>query len=127
MTQALIIDDNVDNVGVLEEMLMMEGIEYTSLHDPAKLEAKIQNRPAFDIVFLDLEMPNIDGYEMLGRLKADARFQGVPIVAYTVHVSEINEIRKRGFHSFLGKPLDADAFPKYLHRILNGERVWANP
>ena len=127
MTHALIIDDNVDNVGILEEMLTMEGIAFTSLHDPAKLEAKIMNQPNYDVVFLDLEMPNVDGYEMLSRLKADARFQNVPIVAYTVHVSEINEIRNRGFHSFLGKPLDADAFPRQLQRILNGERVWANP
>jgi len=127
MTHALIIDDNADNVGILEEMLTMEGIAFTSLHDPAKLEAKIKNQPNYDIVFLDLEMPNVDGYEMLKKLMADARFQNVPIVAYTVHVSEINEIRKRGFHSFLGKPLDADAFPRQLQRILRGERVWANP
>jgi two-component system sensor histidine kinase/response regulator len=127
MTHALIIDDNADNVGILEEMLTMEGINFTSLHDPAKLEAKIKNQPSYDVVFLDLEMPNVDGYEMFRRLKADARFQNVPIVAYTVHVSEINEIRKLGFHSFLGKPLDADAFPRQLQRILKGERVWANP
>jgi CheY-like chemotaxis protein len=127
MTHALIIDDNADNVGILEEMLTMEGIAFTSLHDPAKLEAKIKNQPSYDVVFLDLEMPNVDGYEMFRRLKADARFQNVPIVAYTVHVSEINEIRKLGFHSFLGKPLDADAFPRQLQRILKGERVWANP
>jgi CheY-like chemotaxis protein len=127
MTHALIIDDNADNVGILEEMLTMEGIAFTSLHDPAKLEAKIKGQAGYDVVFLDLEMPNVDGYEMFRRLKADARFQNVPIVAYTVHVSEINEIRKLGFHSFLGKPLDADAFPRQLQRILKGERVWANP
>src|SRR5215203_7128128 len=112
MTNALIIDDNVDNVGILEEMLTLEGMAFTSLHDPAKLEAKIKNQPKYDVVFLDLEMPNVNGYEMFRKLKADARFQNVPIVAYTVHVSEINEIRKLGFHSFLGKPLDADAFPR---------------
>lgn len=127
MTQALIIDDNVDNVGILEEMLTMEGVGFTSLDDPAKFDAKVKNQPGYDVVFLDLEMPNVDGYEMLKKLKSDTRFANVPIVAYTVHISEINEIRKRGFHSFLGKPLDADAFPQQLRRILKGERVWANP
>ena len=127
MAHALIVDDNVDNVGVLEQLLTLEGVTYTSVHDPAKLEKMISSNANFDVVFLDLEMPNIDGFQMLTRMKLDARFRHVPIVAYTVHVSEINEARNRGFDSFIGKPLDADKFPAQLQRLLKGERVWANP
>jgi CheY-like chemotaxis protein len=104
----------------------MEGAEYTAVQNPSKLEGKLGNTK-FNAVFLDLEMPNINGYELFEKLKVDARFKDVPIVAYTVHVSEINVIRGLGFHSFIGKPLDADAFPDQLARILRGERVWSNP
>jgi CheY-like chemotaxis protein len=76
------------------------------------------------VIFLDLEMPGIDGYPMLSYLKNDDRFNNVPVVAYTVHMSEMNVARQKGFHSFLGKPLDADLFPEQLAAILRGEHVW---
>jgi CheY-like chemotaxis protein len=79
---------------------------------------------AIDVVFLDLEMPGANGYQVLEKLRADPRFQSVPVVAYTVHVSEISVAHEQGFHSFLGKPLDADRFPDQLARILSGESVW---
>jgi CheY-like chemotaxis protein len=122
----LIVDDNADNLGILGEMLQLEGYEFTAVQNPSKLEGKMGNT-LFDAVFLDLEMPNINGYELFEKLSKDPRFKGVPIIAYTVHVSEINVIRDLGFHSFIGKPLDADAFPDQIARILRGERVWANP
>jgi CheY-like chemotaxis protein len=78
-----------------------------------------------DVVFLDLEMPDIDGYAVLEILKSDNRFDTVPIVAHTVHFGEINNAQHVGFHSFLGKPLNIDRFPDQLARILIGEHVWA--
>lgn len=125
--RALIIDDNADNVGVLAEMLMMEGLEYIAIQNPRQVASVIAQDASFDVVFLDLEMPHIDGYHMLENLHADPRFNKVPIVAYTVHVSEITVARELGFDSFLGKPLDAEQFPEQLARILSGESVWANP
>jgi len=121
---ALIIDDNANNLGVLAELLSIEGVNYTKVQDPRKLDAALKPLSKVDVVFLDLEMPGINGYEVLDQLKADARFNGVPVVAYTVHVSEINQARNFGFDSFLGKPLDPDRFPDQIRRILNGESVW---
>jgi CheY-like chemotaxis protein len=124
-THALIIDDDANNLGILVEMLSLEGVQSTSIQDPLQAEATLQAIPPVDVIFLDLEMPEINGYDILEALKADNQFKDVPVVAYTVHVSEINVARQLGFHSFLGKPLDADAFSEQLARILNGESVWA--
>jgi two-component system, cell cycle response regulator DivK len=121
---ALIIDDNLDNLGILAQMLSLEGIDYTQIINPTQVNRVLNSMSRLDVVFLDLEMPEMDGYKVLEHLKSDARFQNVPVVAYTVHVSEINVARQLGFHSFLGKPLDADRFPDQLARILRGERVW---
>jgi two-component system cell cycle response regulator DivK len=79
---------------------------------------------AIDVVFLDLEMPNYDGFNLLTDLKADARLSHVQIIAYTVHTSEIDEARQAGFDGFLGKPLDIKRFPDQLERILNRQPVW---
>jgi CheY-like chemotaxis protein len=118
-------DDNPDNVAVLAQMLSMEGIESTCLEDPTQLEAALRGLPKTQVIFLDLEMPKLNGYQMFNQLRSIDRFKDVPIVAYTVHVSEINTARKLGFHSFLAKPLDQDYFPEQLAHILKGEPVWA--
>jgi CheY-like chemotaxis protein len=122
---ALIIDDNSNNLGVLAELLALEGVTYTAVQNPTTVKDILQKIKQLDVIFLDLEMPGINGYDMLKIFKADARFGKVPVVAYTVHVSEVNVANQLGFHSFLGKPLDADRFPDQLARILRGERVWS--
>src|SRR5690349_3454463 len=127
MTQlhALIVDDNRDNVAILAQMLSIEGIQSTRVEDPTKLEQALSRLPKTQVIFLDLEMPKLNGYDIFNQLRSMPAFRDVPIVAYTVHVSEINTARKLGFHSFLAKPLDQDHFPEQLGRILNGEPVWA--
>ncbi len=122
---ALIVDDNKDNSVILAQMLTMEGVESTRVDEPTKLEELLPRLPETQVIFLDLEMPKLNGYEVFNQIRTVAHLQNVPIVAYTVHVSEINTVRNLGFHSFLAKPLDQDQFPEQLARILNGEPVWA--
>ncbi len=121
---ALIVDDNARNVNVLARLLATEGVDNTQVLKPLNLDTTLQDMDDVNVVFLDLEMPHVDGYQVLEKLKNDDRFHSVPIVAYTVHVSEIQQTLNRGFDGFLGKPLDSDRFPEQLERILNGEPVW---
>lgn len=127
MSHAIIIDDNSKNLEVLARLLAIEGVQSTKVGHPKQLDTILDTVGEVDVVFLDLEMPGKNGYEVLELLRNDARFQNVPIVAYTVHVSEIGAARDLGFHSFLGKPLDSDKFPDQLARILEGKHVWELP
>lgn len=121
---ALVVEDNAQNANVLGNLLAKRGIRCTKVLHPAQVEGALQNLDHVDIVFLDLEMPGASGYDVLNSLRRDARFDNVPMVAYTVHVSEINTAYQLGFHSFLAKPIDPDRFGDQLARILRGERVW---
>lgn len=121
---ALIIDDNAKNVSVLANMLSDENVANTRVTNPSQLDAAISGIDRVDIVFLDLEMPGLNGYEVLQKLKSNSNFAGVPIVAYTVHVSEINTASKSGFDSFIAKPLNPDKFSGQIARLLRGEAVW---
>jgi two-component system cell cycle response regulator DivK len=47
-----------------------------------------------------------------------------PIVACTVHSSEMNNASKHGFNGFVGKPLDPDRFSEQVKRLLAGGPVW---
>lgn len=121
---ALIIDDDAKNVAVLAGLLSQQAVDAIKVLHPNQLNSVLEDVEQVDVVFLDLEMPGMNGYEVLEVLKSDSRFRRVPIVAYTVHVSEINTAYEQGFHSFLGKPLDPDRFPEQLNRIFHNEPVW---
>lgn len=121
---ALIIEDNSKNMRVLTDLLSKEGFTYTDILDARLVQEALPTIDQIDIVFLDLEMQSVNGYDILDMLKADDRHQLVPVVAYTVHVSEMNNAHEAGFHSFLAKPLDSDRFPEQVARVLRGERVW---
>lgn len=122
MPHALIIDDNLQNVKVLAQLLAKQGVKCTEILSPTQIvDNPVQDEP-IDVIFLDLEMPTIDGYQLKEMLRA--YLGDVPIIAYTVHVSEMNVARDMGFDGFLGKPLDTSKFPNQLARILRGEAVW---
>jgi CheY-like chemotaxis protein len=121
---ALIVDDKSTNIDVLAMLLDREGVAYTAVTSSRHVLGTVDLLERVDVVFLDLEMPNADYYQMLHQLKAHPRLTGVPIVAYTVHNSEIDTARQAGFDSFLGKPLQVTEFPKHFQRIMNGESIW---
>jgi two-component system cell cycle response regulator DivK len=121
---ALIIDDNEKNVNVLARLMAEQGMTSTIVTRPQQLPQVLAALEQVHIAFVDLEMPGLDGYTVLGMLRADPRFNGVPIIACTVHVSEINFAHQHGFDGFIGKPLDPDRFPQQLARVLEGKPVW---
>lgn len=122
MAHALIVDDNPKNLKVLAQLLAREGITVTEVVDSRKLAKLIPDLTPVDVIFLDLEMPGVSGFD--ARILLREQIEDVPIIAYTVHVSEINRVKKAGFDGFIGKPLDHALFPSQIARILNGEAVW---
>lgn len=122
--QAIVVDDNPTNLSVLQKALNLEGIEPVLCEHPDDVAQALNNVDHVDVIFLDLEFPNYDGLELIKEFKQDPRLANVPFVAYTVHTSEQNEALAAGFHSFIGKPINIQAFPDQLKRILSGEPVW---
>ncbi|MCL4254846.1 MAG: response regulator, partial [Anaerolineae bacterium] len=64
MPHALIIDDNLQNVKVLAQLLAKQGVKCTEILSPTQIvDNPVQDEP-IDVIFLDLEMPTIDGYQL---------------------------------------------------------------
>jgi CheY-like chemotaxis protein len=120
---ALIIDDSSTGLDVLKELLGAIEVQSTTVQYASKLGQALSEMDSVDVVFLDLEMPQIDGYELLHVLREQWNISA-PIIAYTVHTSEINTARSLGFDGFLGKPIDIDRFPVLFQRIMDGKAVW---
>lgn len=121
---ALLIDDNVQNCAILKHLLSTHGIATTEVYDPATLNLVLDGLPHTDLIFIDLEMPHLNGYEVLYIFQVDPRFVGAKLIAHTVHVSEINTAHEYGFHGFIPKPLDVDRFADQIERVLRGDSVW---
>ena len=125
--RALIIDDNSTNILVIQQLLSVEDVASVKVSSTKNLPSQLDSISNIDVVFLDLEMPIVDGYSALTIIKAHPNFKSARVVAYSVHVSELNNALEVGFDGFLGKPLNAEAFPDQLRRILHGEKVYYVP
>lgn len=121
--RALIIDDDKRNLLVLDQLLRLENVTTFRLASANGLSHQLDSMEGVEVVFLDLEMPGMDGYEALDIIRAHPNARQAKVIAYTVHVSELNRALESGFDGFLGKPVSAEAFPAQLKHILNGERV----
>lgn len=121
---ALIIEDEQVSIDVLDNLLAQLDVSASVIYGGPTIAGDIEQEPRPDIVFLDLEMPGLNGYDVLDLLRADPKFDGVPIVAYTTHLSHMNNARDAGFDGFLGKPLRREEFAANLIHILEGGDVW---
>jgi CheY-like chemotaxis protein len=86
------------------------------------LELAQENVP--DLVLLDLNLPEIDGHEVLNRLQNDPRTLGLPVVAITADATRRQKDRllRVGAIAYLTKPLNIKMFLEVLDRALEGAR-----
>ncbi len=96
--------------------------------DSANFEDRIDEFPFVpDIIFLDIHLKPLNGFQMLDILRHHAVYKNKPIVALTASVmnEEVDQLRHAGFDGVLSKPINEDAFPNILNRLLNGEQIWS--
>jgi len=74
-----------------------------------------------ELVLVDINIPDLDGYEVILRLRGITALSGVPIVAITAE-GDREATLAVGADGFIGKPIDARAFPKLVGRFLSGHR-----
>jgi len=93
--KALVVDDGQGNRNAAEMILKLHGFEVTQAEDGAKALAKLQ-AGQFDLVFSDIEMPNMNGLELLGRIKRDPKLSKTPVImCTTLNSTEITDKAKK--------------------------------
>lgn len=125
--RALIIEDDESSIMVLASLLKHLQVATEAFTTGDDTEAFVANALNSDVVFVDLEMPRMNGYQVLSLLREHPALDSVPIVAYTTHISHMSQARNAGFDGFLGKPLDMQRFADQLEQIVNGQPVWEAP
>jgi CheY-like chemotaxis protein len=101
----LVADDNEDILGLVRAVLERSGYEVVSVSDGAQALASVEKRQP-DLAVLDITMPEIDGLEVLRRLRADTRTRGLPVVLLSAQAQEADVDRgfATGASAYLKKP-----------------------
>ena len=116
--RVLVVDDNLDNAESLSMFVRLLGHEVETAHDG--LEAiEVAQRFAPDLVFLDIGLPKLDGYEVAQRLRADATCKTACLVAITGWGRDEDNDRamQAGFDLHLTKPVDPGVLQALLGEI----------
>jgi two-component system cell cycle response regulator DivK len=115
----LYIEDNPGNRMLVRRILEAEGYTIREAIDgPAGLEMAAAERP--DLILLDINLPEIDGYDLAKRMRAMPNLEGVPILAVTANVMQGDRERTMaaGCNGFIPKPIDVDKLPQLVKAAL---------
>ena len=120
--KVLVVDDDVRNIFAMTSVLESHGLEVIYAENGLMAMEKLESTPGIDVVLMDVMMPEMDGYETMRHIRADARFSSLPIIAVTAKA--LKDDREKcvdaGASDYLPKPIDND-------RLVELIRMWIAP
>jgi two-component system, chemotaxis family, response regulator Rcp1 len=123
----LLVEDNLGDVRLTQEAfreanrsihlhVASDGVEAMSF---LRQEGAHVDAPRPDLILLDLNLPRMDGREVLAQIKADERLKTIPTVILTTSEAEVDILKSYQLqaNSYLCKPVELDAFDKVVKSI----------
>lgn len=120
----LYIEDNPDNRKLVNRVLQAADFEVVTVNDGIEGFAYLKgNIP--DLILMDMQLPEIDGYSMTKQLRQNPTLNHVPIIALTANVLKEDKDRSfaAGCNGFIHKPIDVDLLPHQVISFLNKSKV----
>src|SRR3989449_554441 len=117
------VEDNPENRMLVRAILEAEGYTIIDAEDGLTgIEAAIREEPA--LILLDVNLPAVDGYEVVSIIKSFPAFATTPVIAVTAYAMEGDRQRTlvAGCDGYIQKPIDVDAFPRQVAEFLHGKR-----
>ena len=117
------VEDNRENRMLVRAVLEAEGYTVVDAEDGlAGIEAAIREEPA--LILLDVNLPAVDGYEVVAIIKSFPAFATTPVIAVTAYAMEGDRQRTlvAGCDGYIQKPIDVDAFPRQVAEFMQGKR-----
>ena len=103
----LVVDDNQINVFVLTAFLEHWGVDFDVVGNGREALEAVQRRP-YDLVLMDLRMPEMDGYEATRRMRVDFPRLTIFALSASTRVGPQHDLEAAGFTEFVGKPINPD-------------------
>jgi two-component system, cell cycle response regulator DivK len=117
--QILYIEDNPDNRTLVRRVLQSEGYVVREAPDGRTgLQMAAEQRP--DLVLMDINLPEVDGYEITARLKQLTGMSQVPVIAVTANVmkGDREKTLAAGCDGYIQKPIDIDTLSNQIEHFL---------
>jgi len=108
----LYIEDSPSNRLLVSRILSVEGCEVLEAEDGVRgLELAAEEHP--DLILMDMNLPDVDGYELTRRVRANPDLADIPVVAMTANVmhGDREKTLEAGCVGYIPKPIDVDALP----------------
>lgn len=117
--KVLVVDDDARNIFALTSALEQKGMRVEIGRNGFEAISKLDEIAGIDLVLMDIMMPGMDGLEATRRIRKDARFKKLPIIAVTAKAMKDDQEQclKAGTSDYLAKPIDLD-------RLFSLLRVW---
>ena len=117
----LIVDDQLSNVRLLEHTLRRAGyLDLTSTTDPRTVAAlHLEHR--YDLILLDLQMPDLNGFQVMQQLQQTAEARPVQILVISAEPSDMQAALNAGANSFLNKPFKLPDVVERVRVMLSAE------
>jgi CheY-like chemotaxis protein len=119
------VEDNADARTMMAELLRLLDYEVTEVEDGASaLPAVLAMQP--DAVIIDIGLPDMDGYEVARRLRADPLTLSIPLIALTGfgQLRDMQAATLAGFNAHLAKPASSAAIAKTVEEVIVGNKVF---
>ena len=116
----LLVEDNDINQQIAVELLEGVGAHMTVANNGREAVERLQRElAAYDLVLMDLQMPVMGGYEATVKIRSDARFAKLPIIAMTAHatIEEKQKCLDAGMNDHISKPIDPGALFETVGRF----------
>jgi two-component system cell cycle response regulator DivK len=115
----LYIEDNRDNRMLVRRVLEVEGYTMVEAED-GWIALRAARAERFDLILVDINLPEVDGYEVTARLKELDTLEDVPIIAITANVmkGDREKTLAAGCSGYIQKPIDVDLLPMQVAAFL---------
>lgn len=117
----LVVEDNEKNMKLFRDVLRAKGYRTLEASTGARaVELASEHRP--DLVLMDVQLPDLDGVEALGRLRADERTVSIPVLALTAQAMQGDRERflAAGFDGYVSKPVNIVALVDTVKQYCEG-------
>jgi CheY-like chemotaxis protein len=125
----LYVEDNPANLKLVEQIVARHvGVELL-MAPSGSLGLDLARSHQPDLLLLDIHLPDIDGFQVLARLRADEATRRMPVVAVTAQAmpDDVKRVLAAGFDGYIAKPLDLARFDELLQRMLDASEPEAPP
>lgn len=117
--QVLIVDDNELNCKLAKALLLAHGFQiHSAINGNEAL--KLLDEEDFDLIIMDIALPDVDGLELTKQIKATKKYKDIPVVAVTAFAMKADEERalKAGCVKFICKPISTIDFANTMEDVL---------